>query len=68
MARYKIVRMYFKTGFKVRRVVARGLTLAQAQKHCNDPETSSSTATGAKARRVTRAHGAWFDGYEEDRG
>jgi hypothetical protein len=62
--RYKIVRGYFKGG---RRVIARGLTLAEAQAHCQDPETSSRTATSAAARRRTQQRGAWFDGYERER-
>lgn len=61
---YRIVRHYFKGGT---RTIRRGLTLAEAQAHCSDPETSSSTATGSKARARTRRHGAWFDGYS-DRG
>jgi hypothetical protein len=48
-----------------RRVVRRGLTLAQVTAHCSDPETSSSTCTGAAARRRTVKYGPWFDGYEE---
>jgi hypothetical protein len=59
---YKIVRMYFNGG---RRVVKRDLTLEEAQAHCQDPETSSSTATSAAAKRRTREKGPWFDGYEE---
>jgi hypothetical protein len=58
---YKIVRMYLRGG---KRTIATGLTLAQAQKHCNDPETSSTTAKSAKAKAVTRRMGPWFDGYE----
>ena len=46
------------------RVLETGLTLAEAQAHCSDPESSSSTATGAKARRITRRVGEWFDGYD----
>ena len=60
---YKIVRMYFRGG---KRVLARGLTLEEAQAHCQDPETSSKTATSAAARRRTAQRGAWFDGYSED--
>lgn len=62
MSTYRIVRHYFKKG---KRVIARGLTLEEAQKHCKDPETSSRTATSAKARRITKQNGPWFDGYEE---
>lgn len=60
---YKIVRMYTKK--LTRHTLYTDLTLEQAQEHCRDPETSSRTCTSAKARRVTRRHGAWFDGYEE---
>lgn len=63
MDRYKIVRMYFRGS---KRTIARGLTLEQAQAHCQDPETSSSTCTKAAAKRRTKLHGQWFDGYERD--
>lgn len=59
---YKVVRMYFKGGS---RTIRRGLSLEEAQKHCSDPETSSSTCKLAKNVRRTRTHGAWFDGYEK---
>lgn len=59
--RYKIVRMYAKGG---RRTIETGLTLEQAQAHCQDPETSSRTCTKAANVRRTREKGPWFDGYE----
>jgi hypothetical protein len=40
---YKIVRMFFNDNRK--RVIMRGLSLEQAQAHCKDKETSSSTCT-----------------------
>jgi hypothetical protein len=55
---YKIVRYYHRGG---KRTIARGLTLAQAQRHCRNPETSSRTATSAAARRRTARVGPWFD-------
>ena len=61
---FNIVRFYFKGGKKV---VKRGVNLVEARAHCNDPETSSSTCTTAKARAVTRRNGPWFDGYEKCR-
>lgn len=61
---YRIMRFY-RDGYPRRRTVRTGLTLEAAQAHCADPETSSSTATGAAARRRTRQRGPWFDGYEE---
>lgn len=63
---YTVVRFYFDARIR-QRVIRRGLTLAEAQAHCNDPETSSSTATGKVARARTNALGPWFDGYREMR-
>ncbi len=60
---YKIVRFYHD---KRARVIKRGLTLEQAQVYCNDPETSSSTCTTARALAITRRNGGWFDGYTEE--
>lgn len=62
---YRIVRFYQRS--YRRRIITRGQSLAMAQAHCNDPETSSSTATSAKARKRTRRVGPWFDGYEQAR-
>ena len=48
MVKYKIIR------FKMRgknQVIKRGLTLAQAQKHCKNPKTRGKT---------------WFDGYTKE--
>jgi len=61
--RYKVVRMYFKGG---RRTILSNLTLEQAQAHCQDKETSSSTCTKSAGKARTRRMGAWFDGYSED--
>jgi hypothetical protein len=63
MEKYKIIRMYFRGG---KRVIDRGLTLEQAQAHCNDPETSSSTCTKSAGKRRTKLRGPWFDGYDKD--
>ncbi len=62
---YKIIRFY-KDGDKPNRTIKHGLTLEEAQEHCSDPETSSSTAKGARARRITEAFGPWFEGYDEE--
>jgi hypothetical protein len=59
MVTYKIVRFYLGGG---KRTIRTGLTLAQAQAHCRDPETSSRTARRARSRRA----GPWFDGYTEE--
>jgi hypothetical protein len=62
---YKIVRMY-RDASPSHRTIKRGLTLDEAQAHCNDPETSSSTATNSAAKARTRRLGPWFDGYESE--
>lgn len=61
--KYKIVRYYFR-GKK--RIIQRGLTLEEAQKYCQDPETSSRTCTTATGRRRTRQQGPWFEGYTQE--
>lgn len=60
---YRIVRHFYNSGRK--RTVKRMALLADAQRHCQDPETSSRTATKAVGRRRTRLYGPWFDGYTE---
>lgn len=64
---YRIVRFYRDHPTIRRRVIERGLTLEQAQAHCHDLETSSSTCTKPTGEARTRRLGAWFDGYEEAR-
>lgn len=61
---YSIVRHYFTKGH---RVIRRGLSLEEAQRHCGNPETSSSTCKSASAKAITRRNGPWFDGYTEAR-
>jgi hypothetical protein len=63
---YRIVRMYFRNDIP-RRTIRTGLTLEQAQAHCQNPQTSSSTCTSKVGRARTRRLGAWFDGYQEDK-
>lgn len=61
---YRIVRIY--RGSDRREEIATGLTLAEAQAHCSDPETSSTTATSDEARETTEAYGEWMDVYYEE--
>ena len=63
MSTYQIIR-FFKG--EDSEVIEKGLTLEEAQEHCNDPETSSSTATSDAAEYITKTWGAWFDGYTVD--
>ena len=68
MPKYYIVRMFQDRDKRSYRVPGMGgLTLEEAQAHCQDPETSSKTCTSAAGRRRTRQHGPWFDGYEEEK-
>ncbi len=61
---YKIVRFYFnKPGYH--RTIRSGLTLKEAQAHCQDKETSSSTCVSTAGKARTKRMGKWFDGYEE---
>jgi len=39
------------------------VSLAEAQEHCSDPESSSETCTSAAGKRLTRERGPWFDSY-----
>lgn len=67
MTTYKIVRNYFdRERAPSRRVVKTGLTLEQAQQHCNDPETSYSTCTKTRNKARTKMYGPWFDGFMEE--
>lgn len=63
MNTYTIYRSY-QNGRK--RVVRRGVTLAVAQAHCSNPETSSRTATSSAARTRLKRRGPWFDFYTRD--
>ena len=49
MTTYKIIRFRFEGN---NQVIKRGLTLDEAQAHCQDPSTSGD---------------GWFDGYDEER-
>lgn len=66
---YKIVRMFQRDDVdgRIRRTIKTGLTLDEAQAHCRNPETSSSTAKSSKAVAYTKRHGPWFDGYDEEK-
>lgn len=65
MTTYKIIR-FFRDSAR-RDVIAKGLTLEQAQAHCMDPETSSSTCTSSLGQWRTERFGPWFDGWTEER-
>lgn len=58
---YKVMRFFFKGN---KRTIMSGLTLAEAQSHCQDPESNSNTCTDKTGKARTRKHGMWFDGYE----
>lgn len=59
MPTYKIIRFTFNDDHPDNhRIINRGLTLEQAQAHCNDEMTNGED----------KARGQWFDGYEEEAG
>jgi hypothetical protein len=61
---YRIVR-YYRDHPERNKTIKRGLTLEEAQAHCQNPETSSSTCR--KTRRDRFKYGPWFDGYTEEK-
>jgi hypothetical protein len=65
---YKIVRFYRDNEAMNGSFIVGGLTLEEAQAHCNDPETSSATAASPAAVEHTAKHGAWFDGWTKEDG
>jgi hypothetical protein len=64
MTTYRIVRFFRDSQPKA--LVRSGVTLAEAQAHCNDPETSSVTCLKADNVARTKTYGPWFDGYETE--
>ncbi len=62
---YRIVR-FFRNPNVDHEVLAEGVTLDEARKHCKDPESSSKTATSPEARKLTAERGEWFDGWQEE--
>lgn len=61
---YNVRRLYFRQPGRKRLILSR-VTLEQAQAHCSDPQTSSSTCTSSAGRARTRRMGPWFDSYEK---
>lgn len=64
MTLYKITRFYADLDIS-NETVKTGLTLEEAQAHCQDPETSSTTCDSDVGRARTERHGPWFEGYDE---
>lgn len=62
---YRIVRLFLHHPTqKVRG--AKGLSLAEAQAYCRNPEGSSKTCRRAENVRRTERMGPWFEGFEEE--
>ena len=62
---YQIKRFYQDCPERNGRVIRYVPTEEDAQEWCQDPETSSRTATTQGSLAHTAAYGPWFDGYEE---
>lgn len=61
---YKIVRFY-QSGKQRDTVLKTGLTLTEAQEHCNSDEASSTSCSEDKAYQL-RTKGAWFEGFRSE--
>lgn len=61
-ATYRIVRFYEHHGSEVLKT---GLSLGEAKAHCNDPESSSATASRETLQGVKKP-GDWFDGFTRE--
>lgn len=66
MATYKVIRFFKEDPSLNGMVVKSGLTIEEAMAHCNDTETSSSTAVSSMSLDITEKYGEWFDGWTED--
>lgn len=64
MTSYQITR-HFQRDWQSETILT-DLTLEEAQEHCSDPETSSSTCEEEDGLALTRERGNWFDGYTEE--
>lgn len=63
--KYRIVRFHANSDID-NKIIEENVSLEEAKKHCNDPETSSRTAKGKEAIEYTKEFGQWFDGFEEE--
>ena len=59
---YKVQRVYFNYPGRFDTILE-NLTLEEAQEHCSDPETSSSTCATDEGKMLTKRVGPWFDSY-----
>ena len=64
---YKIIRHYQRAGLR-NETIRTGLTLDEAQAHCQDPETASDTCKGTEGRKRTEQVGVWFDAFTAEGG
>ena len=62
---FKIVRVYFTPSIN-KRTLQRGVTLEEAQAHCKNPESSSTSCTLSSRKAITKRMGPWFDSYEKE--
>jgi len=66
MTTYKIVRFYRDPDIS-NKIIQRGLTIEEAQAHCNDPETSSQTCKNKAGKARTKRCGDWFEGFMKEK-
>ncbi len=63
---YKIFRMYANGVSGEETVLKEKQSLVQAENHCKDPESCSSTCVDPVNIEHTKTHGHWVDGYAEE--
>jgi len=61
---YRVVRLYRDGGRK--QVLARRLTLEEAQAWCSDPNGSSSTCWKTTPMQRTKRRGPWLEAFERE--
>ena len=67
MQTYKLFRFFVldSTGPK-KRTLRRGLTLREAQRHCQNPESSSLTCKLSRNVKRTKERGPWIDMFTKE--
>lgn len=63
---YLVMRI-FQKGSIPNQIIKTGLTKAQAQAHCRNKETSSTTCTLPENVARTKKYGHWFDGFNQEK-
>lgn len=66
MQTYKLFRFFVLDIGPKRRTLRRGLTLREAQRHCQNPESSSLTCKLPRNVKRTKERGPWIDMFTKE--